>query len=39
MNHLKLILVWLWVVIPLGWGVMNSARKAKPLFTESSEKR
>lgn len=33
MKHLKLILVWLWVALPLGWGVMKSVRKAMPLFS------
>lgn len=29
---LKLIIVWLIVVIPLGWGVAKSLKKSRPLF-------
>ncbi|HEY2572407.1 MAG TPA: hypothetical protein VGH65_00015 [Verrucomicrobiaceae bacterium] len=36
MKRAKLILVWLWVAIPLGWGVLNSVRKAMPLFIVQS---
>ena len=36
MNRFKLSIVWLWVVIPLGWGVMKSAQKALPLFSGAS---
>jgi hypothetical protein len=28
----KLIIVWLWVGIPLGWGVYQSLKKSAPLF-------
>lgn len=30
---LKLIIVWLMVIIPLGWGVAKSLRKSRPLFS------
>ena len=30
---LKLIIVWLLVAIPLGWGVAQSMRKSRPLFS------
>lgn len=30
---LKLIIVWLMVAIPLGWGVAKSLRKSRPLFS------
>jgi hypothetical protein len=30
----KLIIVWLWVGIPLGWGVYQSLKKSAPLFTD-----
>ena len=33
MKEIKLIIVWLWVALPLGWGVMKSVQKAMPLFT------
>ena len=32
MKTIKLLLVWLWVVLPLGWGVLKSAQKSVPLF-------
>ena len=28
----KLALVWLWVAVPLGWGVCQSAIKSAPIF-------
>jgi hypothetical protein len=30
---LKLIIVWLMVAIPLGWGVAKSLKKSRPLFS------
>lgn len=35
MNKLRLIFVWLWIAIPLGWGVMKSVQKAMPLFARA----
>lgn len=35
MKTFKLILVWLWVAVPLGWGVMKSVKKATPLIMGS----
>jgi len=32
MKLLKLVIVWLWVALPLGWGVMKSVEKAMPLL-------
>ncbi len=32
MKDIRLIIVWLWVIVPLGWGVMKSVQKAAPLF-------
>jgi hypothetical protein len=34
MKIFKLMLAWLWVALPLGWGVSQSIRKAAPLFAE-----
>jgi hypothetical protein len=31
-STLKLIVAWLLVILPLGWGVYKSAMKSKPLF-------
>jgi hypothetical protein len=30
--NLKLIIAWLFVGVPLGWGVVKSVQKALPLF-------
>ena len=35
-SQLKLILVWLIVAVPLGWGVLKSVEKASPLFTPAN---
>ena len=32
MKSLKLLLAWVWVAIPLCWGVWHSVRKSMPLF-------
>jgi len=32
----KLILCWLFVAIPLGWGVTQSVKKAIPLFSREA---
>lgn len=32
MRRLALIVAWLWVVIPLAWGVYESVKKSLPLF-------
>lgn len=32
-SQIKVIIVWLIVAIPLGWGVLKSVQKASPLFT------
>lgn len=34
MKSLKLLIAWLWVILPLGWGVAQSVRKAMPLFSK-----
>ena len=34
MNALKLTLAWLWVGLPLAWGITQSISKAMPLFSE-----
>jgi hypothetical protein len=31
---MKLFLSWLLVALPLGWGVMQSIKKATPLFSQ-----
>ncbi len=37
---MKAILIWLLVILPLAWGVTQSVKKAKPLFSgqEAAEK-
>jgi len=32
----KLALAWIWVAVPLGWGVCQSAIKSAPLFSIDS---
>ena len=32
-DNLKLVLLWLLVAIPLGWGVAKSVQKSLPLFS------
>lgn len=34
-STLKLIVAWLLVILPLGWGVYKSAMKSKPLFEQA----
>ena len=29
---IKLIIAWLWIAVPLGWGVYQSVMKSMPLF-------
>ena len=33
---MKIVLVWLFVAIPLAWGVLKSVEKSKPLFGVSA---
>lgn len=33
----KLAIAWLWVAVPLGWGVCQSAIKSAPLFGIQAE--
>lgn len=33
---MKLVLAWLFVIIPLGWGVTKSVYKSMPLFGVSA---
>ena len=33
---LKLVIVWLLVALPLGWGVAKSVRKSRPLFASNT---
>jgi hypothetical protein len=32
----KLIVYWLFVAVPLGWGVTQSVKKAMPLFSSEA---
>ena len=34
-STLKLIIAWMLVILPLGWGVYKSAVKSKPLFQQA----
>jgi len=35
---LKLLIAWLAVILPLGWGVYQSALKSRPLFQQNPGK-
>ena len=32
MKEIKVALAWIWVAVPLTWGVWHSVRKSMPLF-------
>ena len=32
MKKLVLVVAWLWVAVPLGWGIYQSVQKSLPLF-------
>ncbi|MFM7604471.1 MAG: hypothetical protein ACKO8Z_04645 [Prosthecobacter sp.] len=32
MKNMRLVIAWIWVTIPLGWGVYQSVNKSMPLF-------
>ncbi|MFM2168550.1 MAG: hypothetical protein RIS79_2921 [Verrucomicrobiota bacterium] len=32
MNNLRIFIAWIWVTVPLGWGVYQSVNKSMPLF-------
>jgi hypothetical protein len=32
MNNLRIFIAWIWVTVPLGWGVYQSVNKSLPLF-------
>lgn len=32
MRHLRLFIAWIWIAVPLGWGVYQSVQKSLPLF-------
>lgn len=32
MNNIRLFIAWVWVALPLGWGVYQSVNKSLPLF-------
>jgi hypothetical protein len=34
MNRIKLLIIWLWIGIPLAWGVYQSVKKSAPLFSD-----
>jgi hypothetical protein len=37
MRRLRILVAWLWVAIPLAWGVYNSALNSLPLFRRPSQ--
>jgi hypothetical protein len=34
MKSLTLIIAWIWITLPLGWGVYKSVQKSVPLFKQ-----
>ena len=34
MKTIALVVAWLWIAVPLGWGVYQSVQKSLPLFEE-----
>ena len=36
MKNLLFVFAWLWIALPLGWGVYQSIQKSLPLFDEVS---
>ena len=36
MKAIKLLFVWLWITVPLGWGVLKSVQKSLPLFSATT---
>ena len=32
MNNLRIFIAWIWVAVPLGWGVYQSVNKSLPLY-------
>ena len=32
MSNIRLFIAWIWVALPLGWGVYQSVNKSLPLF-------
>lgn len=32
MQNIRLLIAWIWVAVPLGWGVYQSVNKSMPLF-------
>jgi hypothetical protein len=32
MKNIALLIAWVWIAVPLGWGVYQSVQKSLPLF-------
>ena len=35
MKTITLVIAWIWIFVPLGWGVYHSVQKSMPLFSVS----
>ena len=33
MKTIMLVIAWIWIAVPLGWGVYQSVQKSMPLFS------
>lgn len=36
MKNIRLLIAWIWVAMPLGWGVYQSVNKSLPLFQSAA---
>ena len=37
MKTIALAIAWIWIAVPLGWGVYQSVQKSLPLFSGPAE--
>ncbi len=37
MKTMVLAIAWIWIAVPLSWGVYQSVQKSIPLFSDSSQ--
>jgi hypothetical protein len=37
MKTITLTVAWIWIAVPLGWGIYQSVQKSLPLFSNQSK--
>ena len=37
MKNIILPIAWIWIAVPLGWGIYQSVQKSLPLFSNQSQ--